>query len=49
VYYPFDFEGRTYLRIGLKRYFGKKLFGAITLKTHGAKAEAVEIGIGVRL
>ncbi|MDY2585751.1 acyloxyacyl hydrolase [Winogradskyella aquimaris] len=49
VYYPFDFEGRTYLRIGLKRYFGKKFFGAITLKSHGAKAEAVEFGIGVRL
>ncbi|WP_178985853.1 acyloxyacyl hydrolase [Winogradskyella helgolandensis] len=49
VYYPFDFEGRTYIRIGLKRYFGKKLFGAITLKSHGAKAEAVEFGIGVRL
>lgn len=49
VYYPFDFEGRMYLRIGLKRYFGKKLFGAVTLKSHGAKAEAVELGIGVRL
>lgn len=49
VYYPFDFEGRTYLRVGLKRYFGKKLFGAVTLKSHGAKAEAVEFGIGVRL
>ncbi|WP_179349663.1 acyloxyacyl hydrolase [Winogradskyella pacifica] len=49
VYYPFDFEGRTYIRIGLKRYFGKNLFGAVTLKSHGAKAEAVEFGIGVRL
>ena len=49
VYYPFDFEGRTYIRIGLKRYFGKKFFGAMTLKSHGAKAEAVELGIGVRL
>lgn len=49
IYYPFDFEGRTYIRIGLKRYFGEKLFGAITLKSHGAKAEAVEFGIGVRL
>ncbi|MCA0133334.1 acyloxyacyl hydrolase [Winogradskyella sp. D23] len=49
IYYPFDFEGRTYIRIGLKRYFGDKLFGAITLKSHGAKAEAVEFGIGVRL
>ncbi|TAI46919.1 acyloxyacyl hydrolase [Flagellimonas allohymeniacidonis] len=49
VYYPFDFEGRVYNRIGLKRYFGGKIFGAITLKSHGAKAEALEFGIGVRL
>jgi hypothetical protein len=49
VYYPFDFEGQTYMRIGLKRYFGKKWFAALTLKTHGAKAEAVEFGIGLRL
>lgn len=49
VYYPYDFEGRTYMRIGLKRYFGKKWFGALTLKSHGAKAEALEFGIGVRL
>ncbi|MDN3493876.1 acyloxyacyl hydrolase [Winogradskyella bathintestinalis] len=49
IYYPYDFEGRTYLRIGLKRYFGKKLFGTITLKSHGAKAEAVEFGVGIRL
>jgi len=49
VYYPFDFEGRTYLRVGLKRYFGDKWFGAVTLKAHAAKAEAVELGIGIRL
>jgi len=49
VYYPYDFEGRVYNRIGLKRYFGDKIFGAITLKSHAAKAEAVEFGIGVRL
>ena len=49
VYYPFDFEGKTYIRIGLKRYFGKKWFGALTLKSHAAKAEAVEFGVGVRL
>ncbi|WP_299125045.1 acyloxyacyl hydrolase [uncultured Winogradskyella sp.] len=49
VYYPFDFEGKTYIRIGLKRYFGNTFFGAMTLKSHGAKAEAVEFGIGVRL
>lgn len=49
VYYPFDFEGRTYIRVGLKRYFGTKLFAAVSLKSHGAKAEAVEFGLGVRL
>ncbi|NQX85040.1 MAG: acyloxyacyl hydrolase [Flavobacteriaceae bacterium] len=49
VHYPFDFEGRTYQRIGLKRYFGDKVFAAITLKTHAAKAEALELGIGIRL
>ncbi|AXT19035.1 acyloxyacyl hydrolase [Flavobacteriaceae bacterium AU392] len=49
VYYPFDFEGRTYSRIGLKYYFGKKWFGAVTLKSHAANAEAIEFGIGVRL
>ena len=49
LYYPFDFEGRVYNRIGLKRYFGDRWFGSITLKSHAAKAEAVEFGLGVRL
>ncbi len=49
IYYPFDFEGRTYNRIGLKYYFGDKWFGAITLKSHAAAAEAVEFGVGIRL
>ena len=49
IYYPYDFEGQVYNRIGLKRYFGDTFFGAITLKSHGAKAEAVEFGMGVRL
>lgn len=49
VYYPFKFEGQVYNRMGLKRYFGDKWFGAVTLKSHGAKAEAVEFGIGIRL
>ncbi len=49
VYYPYDFEGRTYFRIGLKRYFKKKWFAAVMLKSHAAKAEAIEYGIGVRL
>ncbi len=49
VYYPYDFEGRTYIRAGLKYYFSSKLFAATTLKSHGAKAEAIEFGLGIRL
>ncbi|MFD2725280.1 acyloxyacyl hydrolase [Hyunsoonleella rubra] len=49
VYYPFEFEGRTYIRAGLKRYFGEKWFGTLTLKSHGFRAEAVEFGVGLRL
>lgn len=49
VYYPFDFEGKAYVRIGLKRFFAKKWFGILSLKAHGAKAEGIEFGVGVRL
>ena len=49
LYYPFDFEGRVYNRIGIKRYFGSKWYGAITLKSHAAAAEAIEFGVGIRL
>lgn len=49
VYYPYDFEGRVYNRIGLKRYIGDTFYGAVTVKSHGAKAEGVEFGVGVRL
>lgn len=49
VYYPFDFEGKVYNRMGLKRYFGDKWFAEVSLKSHGAAAEAVEFGVGIRL
>jgi hypothetical protein len=49
VYYPFPFEGRVYNRLGIKRYFGDKMYGVISLKSHAARAEAVEFGIGIRL
>ncbi|RMB62847.1 acyloxyacyl hydrolase [Dokdonia sinensis] len=48
VYYPFDFEGRFYNRLGLKRTFGDHLFGVVTVRAHGAKAEEVEFGVGWR-
>jgi hypothetical protein len=49
VYYPFDFEGRVYNRIGLKYYWNDRFFNALTLKSHSANAESVALGIGVRL
>ncbi len=49
LYYPFDFEGRVYNRVGVKRYFGDRWFAALSLKSHAAKAEALELGIGIRL
>ncbi|NNE75890.1 MAG: acyloxyacyl hydrolase [Pricia sp.] len=49
IYYPYDFEGKVYNRFSLKRYFGEKFFGVVSLKSHGAAAEAVEFGVGVRL
>lgn len=50
VYWPYEFENRTYLRLGLKRYFLEdKFFFEVSLKSHGAKAEAVEFGLGIKL
>ena len=49
AYYPYAFEKRIYGRLGFKRYFGKRYFGMINLKVHGAAAEAIEFGVGIRL
>lgn len=50
VYWPYEFENRVYLRLGLKRYFYKdRLFAVVTLKSHWAQAEAIEFGLGARL
>ncbi len=49
VYYPFDFEGQTYLRAGLRYYFSKNWIGEFTVRSHAAKAEAMEFTIGYRL
>jgi len=49
LYYPYKFEDRIYLRVGLKYYINKTIFAAVTLKSHAAKAEAIEFGLGVRI
>ena len=49
-YWPYEFENRVYNRLGLKRYFfSDKVFAAVTVHAHWAKAEAVEFGVGYRL
>lgn len=49
VKYPFELEGKIYETLGLKRYFNEKWFATIRLKVHGANAETVEFGVGIRL
>jgi len=49
VYYPYEFEGRIYQRLGFKYKVYKNIFSEVSLKSHGAKAEAVEFGLGIRL
>jgi len=49
VYSPYNSTGKLYERVGLKYYFAKNISGFIGLKTHGAKAEVMEFGIGLRL
>ncbi len=49
AYWPIPFENRIYNRIGLQRRLTDHLFASLTLKSHGAKAEGVSLGIGYRL
>jgi len=49
VKYPFEFDGRVYEVLGLKRYINEKWFASVRLKAHAANAETVEFGIGIRL
>lgn len=49
VHDPANYENAFYERVGVKYYFGKKLFGALSIKAHAVRAEAIEFGIGYRL
>ena len=49
VKYPFEYDGKIYETLGLKRYINNKWFASIRLKAHAANAETVEFGIGIRL
>lgn len=49
LYKPFKYEIDIYQRIGLKYYLNKNIFTGVGLKTHGARAEAIEVTLGTRL
>lgn len=49
AYWPIEFESRIYNRIGLQRRLSDHVFASMTVKSHGAKAEGVSLGIGYRL
>lgn len=50
AYFPYEFENRVYNRLALKRYFfDDRFFAVISVKSHWAKAEGIEFGIGVRI
>ncbi len=48
VYQPIFFESRFYNRLGLQRQLTDHIFASLTLKSHGAKAEGVSLGVGYR-
>ncbi|MDY0089699.1 MAG: acyloxyacyl hydrolase [Flavobacteriaceae bacterium] len=49
VYKPFKEDLDVYQRLGIKYYVTPKVFTGASLKSHGAKAEAIEFGVGLRL
>ena len=49
VYDPYEPFGKVYIRAGLRKYFGEHLFGSLSVKSHGAKAETAEFALGYRI
>jgi len=49
AYRPLDYLDPVYQRLGLKYYFAKQISLGVGLKTHMAKAEAMEFSLGLRL
>lgn len=50
LYYPFEhFVPRVYNRIGLRHEITNNFWGSVSLRSHGANAEAMEFSLGFRL
>jgi hypothetical protein len=49
VYDPYHPFQSVYLRLGLRRYIGDRLYASCGVKSHSAKAEAMEFAVGYRI
>ncbi len=50
IYYPYpEYVEQVYNRVGLQRKFTEDWWASVTVRSHGANAEAVEFSIGYRL
>lgn len=49
IYRPFELDTPLYDRLGMKYYWYKNVYSALSVKTHGFLAEALELGIGIRI
>jgi len=49
LYDEFNYYGKLYLRVGLRKYLNDSLYGSFSVKSHAAKAEAAELGLGWRI
>lgn len=50
VYYPYtEYVDQLYNRVGLRRKLSENWWTSVTVRSHGANAEAVELSLGYRL
>ncbi|UII32639.1 acyloxyacyl hydrolase [Fulvivirga ulvae] len=49
IHDEYDYYGKVYLRLGVRKYFNDKIYSSLVVKSHGAKAEAAEFAIGWRV
>lgn len=48
VYDEYNYYGKVYLRLGVRKYFNHNLYTSLMVKSHAAKAEAAEFALGWR-
>ncbi|MBL6445521.1 acyloxyacyl hydrolase [Fulvivirga sp. 29W222] len=49
IYDEYDYYGKVYFRLGVRKYINDKIYSSLMVKSHGAKAEAAEFAIGWRV